>query len=365
MSTRTLRVSELAVCLVLFEVGSTTLFLIGGEAKQDAWIAMLAGAVGGLLLLILHLAIHDQDPELDLFLLFRRYMGKVLGTVLNLSFIGYFAYEASRNLRDFSEVTQMTLLIRTPMWLISLITIMVVSNTVRYGYRVLFLICMILFPLIVLGYTLIIILIPATGLFHPEFSLPILENGLAPIFKAAFPEIISFPFGQVVLFLVFYPYVRKDKNLNKVVVTSYILAAISLTFINQLIIFVLGPQIATYSTLPLLETVQLIELGEVFERMDALFTLLLFQGLGIKMVAFLHGAVIGLERVTGANYKKWVLPLGIILYGLSFISPTYTEHIEVGLGAALNYSSPVFQMFLPILLFIVILVKKRMNMNKN
>ncbi|CAI6052792.1 hypothetical protein PAECIP112173_01461 [Paenibacillus sp. JJ-100] len=364
MSTRTLRVSELAVCLALFEVGSTTLFLIGGEAKQDAWIAMLAGAVGGLLLLILHLAIHHQDPELDLFLLFRRYMGKVLGTVLNLSFIGYFAYEASRNLRDFSEVTQMTLLLRTPMWLISLITIMIVSNAVRYGYRVLFLICMILFPLIVLGYALIIILIPSTGLFHPEFSLPILENGLTPIFKAAFPEIISFPFGQVVLFLVFYPYVRKDKNLNKVVVTSYILVAIGLTFINQLIIFVLGPQIATYSTLPLLETVQLIELGEVFERMDALFTLLLFQGLGIKMVAFLLGAVIGLERVTGANYKKWVLPLGIIMYGLSFISPTYTEHIEVGLGAALIYSSPVFQMILPILLFIVILVKKKTNVNK-
>jgi spore germination protein KB len=358
-SARALRVSELAVCLSLFEVGSTTLFLIGGEAKQDAWLAMLAGATAGLVLLLLYLAIHHQEPELDLFLLFRRYMGKVLGTLVNLSFIGYFAYEASRNLRDLSEVTELTLLNRTPMWIISVITILIVSNTVRYGYRVLFLMCMILFPVMFLGYTLISILIPSTGIFHSELTLPVLENGWGSIFKAAFPEIVSFPFGQVVLFLVFYPYARNGRNLNKVVIIAYILTAVALTYINQLIIFVLGPQIALFSTLPLLETVQLIDLTEVFERMDALFTLLLFLGLGIKMAAFFHGAVIGLERVTGANYRKWVFPVGILLYGLSFLSPTYTEHIEVGREFAVNYSSPVFQIILPVMLFMVILLRKK------
>ncbi|PYY26277.1 GerAB/ArcD/ProY family transporter [Paenibacillus illinoisensis] len=58
-----LRISELAVCLSLFEVGSTTLFLMGGEAKQDAWLAMLAGALAGLLLLLIHLGIHHQEPD--------------------------------------------------------------------------------------------------------------------------------------------------------------------------------------------------------------------------------------------------------------------------------------------------------------
>ncbi|RPK31624.1 GerAB/ArcD/ProY family transporter [Paenibacillus xylanexedens] len=361
---RELRVSELAVCLSLFEVGSTTLFLIGGDAKQDAWLAMLAGAAGGLVLLLLHLAIHHQEPELDLFLLCRRYMGKVLGTIVSLSFVGYFAYEASRNLRDLSEVTELTLLNRTSMWIISLITIIVVSNTVRYGYRVLFLMCMILFPLMALGYTLISLLIPTTGLFHSDLALPVLENGWKPILQAAFPEIVSFPFGQVVLFLVFYPYARKGRNLNRAVIIAYILTALALTFINQLVIFVLGSQIAAYSTLPLLETVQLINLTEVFERMDALFTLLLFLGLGIKMAAFFHGAVIGLERITGANYRKWVFPVALILYGLSFLSPTFTEHIEIGRGFTLNYSSPVFQIFLPVLLLVVILLRKK-GMQKN
>lgn len=363
-SAGSVRVSELAVCLSLFEVGSTTLFLMGGEAKQDAWLAMLIGAFAGLLLLIIHLTIHHQEPELDLFLLLKRYMGKILGTVVCFSFIGYFAYEASRNLRDLSEVTTLTLLNKTPMWLISVISLLVVANTVRYGYRVLFLICMILFPVMVFGYVLISILIPATGLFHTELSLPVLENGWGNIFKAAIPEIVSFPFGQVVLFLVFYPYARKGKNLNKIVIIAYIATAVSLTFINQLIIFVMGPDIAMFSTLPLLQTVQLIDMTEVLERMDALFTLLLFLGLGIKIAFFFQGAVIGLERITGASYRKWILPVGFTVYGLSFLSPNFTEHLQVGRGITLIYSSPIFQVFLPLILLIVILIKKRMKTNK-
>jgi len=359
MGKSTSRVSELIVCLVLFEIGSTTLYMMGSEAKQDAWLAMLIGALVGLVLLSLHLAIHRQDPSLDLFMLFRRYMGKYLGTFMNLLFVGYFTYETSRNLRDLGELTVMTLLNQTSIWIILLITIMVISNSVRYGPGVIFLTCMILFPIIALGYAIISILIPATGLLHLEFMQPILENGLQPVLKAAIPDIVSFPFGQTVLFLVFYPLATKGRNLSRGVIIGYCAVALFLTGFNQLNIFVLGPTLAANLTLPLLTTVQLIELPEVFERMDPLFTLLLFLGLGIKMSAFFSGAVTGLERITGISYKKWIIPLAALIYGLSFISPNYTHHIEIGRGVAVKYWWPVFQFGLPLLLFIVILIRKR------
>ncbi|MEC0170921.1 endospore germination permease [Paenibacillus graminis] len=355
----TIRVSELAITISLFEVGSTTLFFIGGGAKQDAWLAMLVGALAGLFLLLMHLSIHHQEPALDLFLLFRSYMGKYVGTFVNLLFVGYFSYESSRNLRDFGEITVMTLLNRTSLWIIMLIVILVVSNSVRYGHRVLFLMCVIFLPVMLVSYVLISILIPVTGLFHFEFMFPVLESGWKPVLNAAIPEIVSFPFGQTVLFLVFYPYARTGKKLNKAVIISYIITALSLTFINQLNIFVLGPKIALYSTLPLLETVQLIDLAEVFERMDALFTMLLFLGLGVKMGAFFNGAIIGLEKITGIVYKKWVLPVALLIYAMSFLSPNYTHHIVTGRQLVLNYLFPVFQIVLPLLLFITILIRKR------
>jgi spore germination protein KB len=143
-----------------------------------------------------------------------------------------------------------------------------------------------------------------------------------------------------------------------------LITALALTFINQLIIFVLGPKIAAGSTLPLLETVQLIELAEVFERMDALFTLLLFLGLIIKMVAFFNSAVIGLERITKIGFKKWGLPLGALIYGLSFLSPNYTHHIMTGRKTVVTFWFPVFQFILPLLLFIVIVIRKRKKLKK-
>lgn len=184
----------------------------GGEAKQDAWLAMLVGALAGLFVLLIHLSIHHQEPLLDLFLLFRRYMGKYLGTFLNLLFVGYFVYEVSRNLRDLGEITIMTLLNQTSLWIIMLIVILVVSNTVRYGYRVMFLMCVILFPVVLVSYALISILIPVTGLFHFQFMLPVLESGWKPVLNAAIPEIVSFPFGQTVLFLVFIPMSIQEEN---------------------------------------------------------------------------------------------------------------------------------------------------------
>ncbi|MRN54635.1 GerAB/ArcD/ProY family transporter [Paenibacillus monticola] len=352
------RVSELIICLVLFEVGSTTLFLLGGEAKQDAWLAVLIGALLGLFLLLLHLAIHRQNPSLDLFLLFRRYMGKYLGTCINLMFVGYFTYETSRNLRDLGELTVMTLLNQTPMWIIILITILVISNNVRYGPEIFFLICVVLFPFMLFTYMVIGILIPASGLIHYDFMFPILENGLKPVLKTAIPDIVSFPFGQTVLFLVFYPLATKGRNLSRAVIISYIVVALFLTLFNQLNILVLGPKIAANSTLPLLETVQLIQLAEVFERMDALFIMILFLGLGIKMTAFFNGAVIGLERITGVRSKKWILPLGAIILGLSFLSPNYTYHMEIGRVVAVKYWWPIFQFVLPLLLFVIMLIRK-------
>ncbi|WP_054939821.1 GerAB/ArcD/ProY family transporter [Paenibacillus ihuae] len=358
MGKHTIRVSELVICLSLFEIGSTTLFFMGSEAKQDAWLAMLIGAFAGLILLILQLSIYSQEPNLDLFQLFRRYTGKYVGSILNFLFVGYFAYETSRNLRDLGEITLLTLLNRTPLWVVSLITILVVANTVRYGYKVFFLMCVILFPGMVVGYIIISILFPATGLLHLEFFYPILENGWMPAFKAAIPEIVSFPFGQVVLFLVFYPHARRAKNLRKAVITVYILTALGLTFLNQLIVLVMGHKLAAFSTLPLLESVQLIRLTEVFERTDALFILLFFLGLGIKMAAFFTGAVIGLERITGIPFKKWVFPMAVVIYGVSFLSPNYTQHIIIGRDITLNMSSPFFQVVLPIILFIMMKIKK-------
>ncbi|MFP4974305.1 endospore germination permease [Paenibacillus sp. CN-4] len=350
--------SSLILTMVLFEIGSTTLFLLGAKAGRDAWLAMLIGALAGLLLLLMYLRIYTMEPDKDLYEISRHYLGKLPGNFVSLLFTCYFIYEASRNLRDLGELTSLALLDKTPTLIIMLITILVVANTVRYGAEVLFLACTALIPVIAIGYGVLLILIMITGMVHWEFLSPVLEKGILPVLDTAIPEMISFPFGQLVLFLVFFKYVHKNSRLKKGVLWGYSLVALLLIVINQLNILILGPALAAGSTYPLLQVVQIIQVAKVLERTDVLFVLILFLGLGAKVAAFFLGAVLGLQSVSGKNFRYWVIPAGGLIFALTFLSSTYTEFIRIGLSVVVTWSSPVFQILLPLLLFGVMLLRK-------
>lgn len=357
MDQRNGMVFGLAITLALFEVGSTTLFLIAPEAKQDAWIAMALAAGIGFMLLALYTAIYKINPQLDLFELCSRYMGRWLGSAVAFAFTGYFAYESSRNLRDLGELTTLILLNRTPLLVILVITILVVGNTTRYGARVLVLVCLVLLPMMLISYLFLNVMFISLNIVHFYNMLPVLENGWGPIWKAAVPRIVSFPFGQTVLFLVFFPLAKSQvPQVRRAVFIAYAIVSVILIALNQVNILVLGPGLAKDSTIPLLQSVQLIEFANVFERMDIFFVLVLFLGLGIKIAGFYVGAAAGLHRITGIGYKKCVLPIGAVIFASSLISPNYVHHIWM--GKIVTYWDPIFQVAFPLILFAVMLVRR-------
>lgn len=358
MKKATTGLSQLAFTLAAFEIGSTTLFLLGAKAKQDAWLAMLIGAAGGFLLLLLYLGIVRLDSQNDLFELCKKYMGKWLGSVVALAFVFYFTYEASRNLRDIGDLATLTLLNQTPEAFVTLLALLVMADSIHLGPRAWFLTVTVLFYLIVLGYVMLLFIISFTGLAHLQFMLPVLENGLKPVWEAAVPEIISFPFGQTVLFLVFFKWVSQPRKLNRSVMFTYWLTAIFLTGVNQLCILVLGPELASNTVYPLFEVTQLTKVEKIIERADPLFVMILFLGIGIKSSAFFIGAVIGMSRITLIKYKVWVIVVGAAIYLLTFLSPTFTGFLWIGLHVALEKIWPIFQIALPLLLFFTLLIRK-------
>ncbi|MEC0333859.1 endospore germination permease [Paenibacillus macerans] len=350
-------IAELISGFVLFEVGSTTLFQIGGKAGQDVWAAMAMAAGAGFFLLLMYWAIYRRDPDLDLFELCRKYWGKTAGSLLSALFVVYFAYEASRNLRDLGELASFVLLNRTPLVVIMLIGIAIVANSVRYGLRVVFLCTLVLFPFVVLSYMILISMIGGVGLMHFENMLPILENGLKPVWREV-PNIIAFPFAQTVLFLVFFPGLKTGRKARKPILLAYAATAAFLLLVNQMNVLVLGPKLANAVTFPLLQVVQLIELVEVFERMDVLFVIVLFIGLGTKLLLFYIGAVKGCFRITGIDYNKWIFPVGIAIFGASLSSPNFSHHLWVGIDVVLKWY-PLIQILAPALLFMTMLIKRK------
>ncbi|UUZ79523.1 spore germination protein [Paenibacillus sp. P26] len=295
--------TQIIFMVVLFEIGSTPLFALGIQAKQDAWLAMTAAALIGLVLLFLFLGLQKKETQLSLFGMLKKYFGRSPGSLLGWTYVVYFSYESMRNVRDFGELVRLTLLSDTPKSVIMLTVVILSVYGVSKGVEVFFRLPEILFPLVLFSYAGLILLFSFTDLVHFGRLAPVLENGIGPVLRAAFPDIVSFPFGQMLIFLMFWRYVENKEQLSSTSVFSYLGVASFLIFMSVLNLAILGPALAGISTIPLLESVQLISLAEVFERMDVLMALLLFVGLLIKMMAFHMCAALGLAELTPVSSK--------------------------------------------------------------
>lgn len=349
--------NQLSILIILFLIGSTPLFELGIEAKQDAWIAMTLAAAAGLLLTAMYIRIQKRAPEAGLAELYMMHFGKWLGGAVGLVHMLWFAYESMRNVRDVGELTMIALLPLTPKWIVMLLILAVAAYTVSKGLEVFVRVIQLLMPVAFLSYLVIVLLLFVARLPDIGQLQPVLENGLAPVLKAAFPDLLSFPFGQMVIMLVFWKHVAEKEIIGRASYWSQAGVSLFLILMNMLTLCVLGPEVSALSALPLLEAVQLIRLANFLERLDVIVTLLLFIGLYVKMTALYMASVLTLSAVTGISYRNWVMPIGAAIYASSFLEPNNTYHIWIGLDITLKIV-PLFQIVLPVLMLAVGLRKK-------
>ncbi|CAN7308345.1 GerAB/ArcD/ProY family transporter [Paenibacillus sp. LjRoot56] len=349
---------QLVVMIILFEIGSTPLFALGSSAKQDSWLAMLAAAAAGFFLLLMFVSIQRRAPEQDIIGLLRICFGKVAGSVLGVSFAIYFAYESMRNVRDFGEISNLTLLNTTPKYITMFIILLLASYAIMMGVDTLFRVTETLLPIVAISYGLLIFLISIARLIHFDNLLPTLEDGFKPVLRAAFPDMVSFPFGQTIIFFMVWHMLPEQKKVKKLSLTAYTIVSLFLILMNSINIAVLGTTLAANSTLPFLQAVQLIEVGDIFERLDVLVTLLLFLGLFVKMTTFFWGAVYAFAHIFPSLRKAtWLVIVGSLIFITSFLEPNYTVHVWLGLKFSVKLY-PLFQVIIPLLMFIVIRFRK-------
>ena len=130
---------QLAAIIILHEIGSASLFYLGGEAKQDSWIAILIAMVAGLgILFFVTLTIHNKEPKKNLIELVTTYFGKYLGGIIALVYILFFTYSSTRNVREFGEIILLTLLPDTPISMVMLVLVIISTYAVYKGVEAFF-----------------------------------------------------------------------------------------------------------------------------------------------------------------------------------------------------------------------------------
>ncbi|OIJ21403.1 spore gernimation protein KB [Anaerobacillus alkalidiazotrophicus] len=354
---------QLFVLMVLFELGSAIVISIGAGAEQGAWIAILLALGGGLIMYSIYYYLYKQYPHLPLTGYLPMILGKYLGKTIGVLYILYFFYICARVLRDFGDLLLTSTLPETPIFVINLLMVCTISYVLYLGIEVLSRTGEFFFFIILLFGVAAFILIVASGIIDLQNLLPILGNGWMPIITTAFPSVLTFPFGEVIVFTMLFPYFNNQTSALKVGFFALIFSGFLISITTIVNISVLGVDIANRAIFPLLTTVGKIRVLDFLERLDALVVVTLVVCMFFKIAIFFYVGLIGItEMFQIERHQKLILPIGLIILFCSLsIANNFSEHIEEGIVIVPYYIHLPFQVYIPIFLFIIVLIRKRLK----
>ncbi|MGO4887548.1 endospore germination permease [Anaerobacillus sp. MEB173] len=351
---------QLFILILVFEIGSTTLFAIGIGANQDAWIVVVFKTLIGLCLLLFYTQFPKIYPYQNFAEILYNILGKKLALPLLFLFSLYFFNQTTYNFFEFGFLIKMTSLEKTPLLVILYVFIIVMAYILILGFEVLARTAEIFLPYFLLFLIMIYVLTLFSGLFDISALQPVLGNGLKPVLAEAIVE-VGFPFGEMVVFLMFWHYIENQKLLRKTSLFAVALSGLLLMISLIVMLSMLGPELTANSEIPLLEVILAINIAEIITNLDSIAVFIMFIGGFYKTALHFYGFSIVISWLFNLKNPKWIMIIfGILLPIVSVIRfPSINYHRWIGSSNS-TYIIPLF-MFIPIVLLIIIYIKKKME----
>ncbi|MDS1030868.1 endospore germination permease [Bacillota bacterium LX-D] len=348
------RISSIQLFLLLFGFlfGSTVILHPTSSAKNDAWLAILLGGVGGALLMGIYVAIALLNPSRTLVEILRDRFGKFVGNAVSILYIWYFIHIASLVFRNFGEFIASVTIPETPMIVVIGIFAAILVYAINSGVEVMGRLSELFVP--VLPVVVLIIFLSLITTHDFTAFLPMLENGMGPVWNAAF-GFITFPFGETVAFLMLFPHLNKKGNLKKIAALSALFLVVLSLLLFIMDITVLGSNLMQRATF----VPHLISLLIPGLNVEPLVDINLLIGGGIKISVCIYAAAKALSQVLGiSDYRKLTTAITTFCVVLSIW--VYENVLEMFSWAekVWPYYSIPFQMIIPLLLLFLSLRKR-------
>lgn len=357
--TTKISVYQLFASMVLLGLGSSVLFFLTPDAKQDAWLAVLIFITAGILLQLLYTELYYQYPNDTIVTYLPKIFGKFIGSILSILYILYFTYIAGRVVRDFSELILIVSLPDMSLPVIAIIFVVIFVYGAFSGIENISRAAQLILPIFIFTTIISWILLYATPYTVKFHNLkPILENGITSIIKDSW-LLITFPYGETVLFTMLYSSVNESSKVRKASLLAVIFLGIVLSLNTIMFLVTLGVTSASKSLFPLFETMRLITLG-FLDRLDILIIIIMIIGGFFKVSLFTYGAMLGTAQLIKLKSpQSLAIPFGIAIVICSiFIAKNYPQHIMIGLKWTPLYIHLPLQVVVPTLALLVHYLKK-------
>lgn len=346
--------AALFVALVEFEVFTYAKGVVK-IAGADAWICSL---LGGLLILpftyiLLKLAI--RFPNENFFQYNRRIWGKPIAFIIGLSYLMYWFLYLVILFEDSNEANKLFFLRETPSIVPLTLFAVTAVLSVLYGLTALIRFFKISFPFIIIPLTLIVLL--SVGEIDIDSFLPVLSHGLTPIIKGSFYYAGGLQGIELILFAS--PFLTNVKKSVKPALFGVFIVW-CITFFEVISsIGLLGVESVKLSLYPGFDAITVLELpGFPVERFELFLTIPWIIGVFTTICVTVYFLTYGIMEILQLKRKK------LISYGITFsaVGAAYlfpNISVEQIVRSSFNIVTLVFVFFIPILTYMVAIIRKQ------
>lgn len=344
--------------IICFIQSSTLLTsLLVGVTKQESWIPAIIGIVLCFPLIFLFRTLMVMFPDKNYLQVLDEVYGPVVGKILGISYAWFFLTLTALNLSDMGDFTKTTLLPNTPPVVMSLICILTSVWAVRHGFMVvsryskLFTIA----GSLIIAFSLILLFnqMDFTNLF-PVFTQPAIH------YVQGTHIITTIPFGELVVFLMISPCIKKLTPRQTTKYWFIGLAVGAIVFLAALLrdLSVLGNTIQLF-TLPGLVSLRLVNMGESLSRMEIIFAVALIMILYFKITVFCYVSTVAIAQLfKSTQYKRLALIVGILI--TVYMPTLFRSSVEHNVSGQtiVPFIWSLFEAVLPLLTLILAKIRK-------
>jgi len=276
---QTISAGQLAILYVSYMIGSSIINIPNPMihfAGNMAWLSFTVSALMGMLLLSLVLYLFRCYPDDEYTACLNRVFGRWIAGVFIVLLILMLFLMLAYIILDIGNFFTNTMMVETPMYVFNTLTIVVAAYTVYAGIEVMGRMFFLLMGSMMLAVVVIVFL--AVPLTRTETLLPLFTEGIKPVLHGIYFS-FGFPFGELFLFSVILPFVRKDsrRDAGKWLYAMTALSWLLLLTVVIITLMTLGP-LAGDRKFSLFAVARLIKVGNFIVGLEAIVGIALIAG---------------------------------------------------------------------------------------
>lgn len=343
--------------IILFMSGTSTVLMLALSAEGDFWIAIILSVIFSCMMVPIFAYLHNIFPEKNLFDICEACFGKIFGKGVSILLI-YFVFEEGVavfiNAKQFITETTMP---ETPQMITIIPIALLCIWASKEGIEVIgkcakfFVVLFILLILI-----MVLLLIPQMNLNNLE---PVFYKGMHPILKGTLAT-FAFPFGEIVMLSMVFQGFQTKKSVYQVYIWGLVLSGVVALLVATATILILGIDIAKSSYFPVFNAASGINVGNFIQRLEIFAAVIGVVGAFFKNSILLLAICKGISKVFHlSDYRLIIMPVALLMINFAyFYYDSRMGFIEYN-ADIWTYYAMIFEIFIPIMLLILAMIRKK------